>query len=87
MLKILAKLKEFFTVKTENLLIISVVISLLAIVSAVTYHNYTSVKSMERNIESAIVKGIDPIAVKCAYENHSSNLCIAYATSPVSQKR
>jgi len=84
MSKILPKIKEFFTVKTENIFIISATISLLAIVGAITYHNQTAVKSMERNIESAIVKGIDPIAVKCAYENNSSNLCIAYATS---QKR
>ena len=84
MSKILPKLKEFFTVKTENLFIISVVISLLSLIAAITYHNQTSIKSMERNIESAIVKGIDPIAVKCAYENTSSNLCIAYASA---QKR
>jgi len=84
MSKILLKLKEFFTVKTENLFIVSVVISLLSLIAAITYHNQTSIKSMERNIESAIVKGIDPIAVKCAYEQTSSNLCIAYATN---QKR
>ena len=83
MLKILPKLKEF-TMKTENIFIISATLSLLAIVGAITYHNQTSIKSMERNIESAIVKGIDPIAVRCAYESASSNLCIAYATS---QKR
>jgi len=83
MLKILPKLKEFI-LKSENIFIISVTISLLAIVGAITYHNQLSIKSMERNIESAIVKGIDPIAVKCAYESNSSNLCIAYA---VNQKR
>lgn len=78
-LKILPKLKEFFTVKTENIFIISATISLLAVVGAITYYNQLSIKSMERNIESAIVKGIDPIAVRCAYESTSSNLCIAYA--------
>ena len=81
MSKISAKLKEYFTVKTENLFIVSTVISILSLIFAVTYHNQTSVKSMERNIESAIVKGIDPIAVRCAYESASSNLCIAYATA------
>ena len=84
MSKILLKLKEYFTVKTENLLIVSITLSLLSLIGSVTYHNSNSLKSMERNIESAIVKGIDAIAVKCAYENTSSNLCIAYTTS---QKR
>lgn len=79
MLKISAKFKEY-TMKTENLLIVSIVISVLAGITAITYNNQLTVKSMERNIESAIVKGIDPIAVKCAYESHSSNLCIAYAS-------
>lgn len=81
--KISAKLANF-TMKTENLFIVSVVISLLSLIAAITYHNYNSVKSMERNIESAIAKGIDPIAVKCAYDNNSSNLCVVYAAS---QKR
>lgn len=84
MSKIFLKIKEYFTVKTENLLIVSITLSLLSLIGSVTYHNSNSLKSMERNIESAIVKGIDPIAVKCAYENTSSNLCIAYTTS---QKR
>ena len=35
---------------------------------------------MKSNIESAIVKGIDPLAVRCAYE-HGDNVCIAYAIS------
>ena len=61
--------------------ILSVLFAILGLIGAVGYNKYTEMKSLERNIESAIVKGIDPIAVKCAYEDRSSNLCIAYATS------
>jgi hypothetical protein len=35
---------------------------------------------MKSNIESAIVKGIDPIAVKCAY-GKADPVCIVYAAS------
>jgi oligoribonuclease NrnB/cAMP/cGMP phosphodiesterase (DHH superfamily) len=45
---------------------------------ALKYNNYTELKSMERNIESAIVKGIDPVAVKCAYSPQST-MCTVYA--------
>jgi len=38
-------------------------------------------KSVERNVESAIVKGIDPVAVRCAYANQSDVVCVAYAAS------
>jgi hypothetical protein len=38
-------------------------------------------KSVERNVESAIVKGIDPVAVRCAYANASDVVCVAYAAS------
>lgn len=53
-------------------------IILTAIVS-VTFYNYNEGMNISRNIESAISKGIDPVAVKCAYENYSSNTCVAYS--------
>lgn len=34
--------------------------------------------AMKSNIESAIVKGIDPLAVKCAYGSDDAT-CVAYA--------
>lgn len=38
------------------------------------------IETMGRNIENAIVKGIDPIAVKCSYSDYrDSSVCIAYA--------
>lgn len=65
----------------ENLAFIVgfVLVAITAIVCA-TYYNYHKTESMKSNIESAIVKGIDPLAVRCAYE-HGDNVCIAYAIS------
>ena len=80
MLKILAKLNGY-TMKTENIFIISVLVAILSGIGATTYYNFNEVKSMEKNIDSAIVKGIDPIAVKCAYAKYADNICISYAMS------
>jgi hypothetical protein len=64
--------------KTELGFIIAVTLAVLALIGALSYNNYTELKSMERNIESAIVKGIDPVAVKCAYSPQNT-MCTVYA--------
>jgi hypothetical protein len=60
--------------------IIGVVLIAVTAIGCATYYNYHKTNSMKSNIESAIVKGIDPLAVRCAYE-HGDNVCIAYAIS------
>ena len=62
----------------ELVFILSVLFAILGLISAIGYNKYTEMKSLERNIESAIVKGIDPIAVKCAYGGDSW-VCMQYA--------
>jgi hypothetical protein len=36
---------------------------------------------MSRNIENGIVKGVDPVAVRCAYSRENDNICVAYAVA------
>jgi hypothetical protein len=63
--------------------IASVVALTICVCSAIfgTYqYNVQRDASMKSNIESAIVKGIDPIAVKCAY-GYSDNVCVVYAAN------
>lgn len=44
------------------------------------FMGYISEKElMSKNIESAINKGIDPIAVRCSYAEPTDNVCLAYA--------
>jgi hypothetical protein len=45
-----------------------------------TYYSITQTQAMKSNIESAIVKGIDPVAVKCAYSS-GDVMCVAYAVA------
>jgi hypothetical protein len=64
--------------KTEISFIIAVTLGVLALIASISFNQYIELKSMERNIESAIVKGIDPVAVKCAYSPQST-MCTLYA--------
>ena len=73
------KLKEF--IMDNNVFTVSLLIAIVSLISSVVFYNYSEVKSLERNIESAIVKGIDPVAVRCAYARKDDNICVAYAAS------
>jgi len=60
--------------------IIAATISIVSIVVGTVYYNVQRNEAMKSNIESAIVKGIDPVAVKCAYGN-SDSVCVVYAAN------
>lgn len=65
----------------DHVFTISVLIAIVSMIFSVTFYQYSELKSVEKNVESAIVKGIDPIAVRCAYANERDNVCVAYAAS------
>jgi hypothetical protein len=69
------------SLKNDVVFIISVLLAIITLVSSVTFYKYSELKSVERNIESAIVKGIDPIAVRCAYANEKDVVCVVHAAS------
>ena len=64
----------------EKVFIVAVLIGILSLIGSISYTKNAELKSMERNIESAIVKGIDPLAVRCAYGD-STWICMQYASS------
>ena len=64
-----------------GIVIAAVTTLIIAMISAITFQNYNELKSIERNIESAIVKGIDPVAVRCAYAKNTDTICIAYGSA------
>ena len=67
--------------KTEVIAtIIAATVSVITIVIGTVYYNVQRNEAMKSNIESAIVKGIDPVAVKCAYGN-SDPVCVVYAAN------
>lgn len=60
--------------------ILGVVLALGALVTSVTYYHIKKDEALKSSIESAIVKGIDPMAVRCAY-GASDSVCLVYAAS------
>jgi hypothetical protein len=60
--------------------IVSIALVIITAIGCATYYSIIHTQSMKSNIESAIVKGIDPLAVKCAYSNNDT-VCVAYAVS------
>ena len=72
---------ERMSLRNDVVFIISVLFGIVTLVSSVTFYKYSELKSVERNVESAIVKGIDPIAVRCAYATQSDVVCVAYAAA------
>lgn len=60
--------------------VFGVVLVAVTAIICTTYYNLQRDLAMKSNIESAIVKGIDPVAVRCAYGS-SDTLCIVYAST------
>lgn len=54
-----------------------IVMFAIAINGAVTY-NMKQNELFAANLDKAMEKGIDPIAVKCAYDNAKPELCTTY---------
>jgi hypothetical protein len=50
------------------------------LIASITYYNVKRDESLKSSIESAIVKGIDPMAVRCAY-GASDSVCLVYAAT------
>ena len=59
--------------------IVCVMILALAGIISVSLNYINDRNNMAKNIEAAIAKGVDPIAVKCAYETNPTATCISYA--------
>jgi hypothetical protein len=52
----------------------------ITLICCATFFYYNQTLAVKSNIESAIVKGIDPLSVRCAYGDNS-HVCIAYAVA------
>lgn len=63
------------------LFLICATIVLVTAIGSVAYYNIQERQLMSRNIENGIVKGIDPVAVRCAYSTSTDNVCITYAAT------
>ena len=60
---------------------ISITVVLLSIFAAICWYGLNDRKLMAANIENAIAKGIDPLAVRCSYAKSDDIVCIAHAAN------
>lgn len=58
---------------------VCVMILALAGIISISFNYINDRNNMAKNIEAAIAKGIDPLAVKCAYETNPTATCVSYA--------
>ena len=72
---------------TDRVFVISVLIGIMTLIGSITFYKYNELTAIKSNIESAIVKGIDPVAVRCAYANERDIVCVAYATQAAAGSR
>ena len=79
----LGKLKEI--IMNDNVFTVSVLLAFISLIGSVTFYKYNELKSVERNVESSIVKGIDPVAVRCAYASERDLVCVTYAATHTNQ--
>lgn len=77
---VLGKEKDMERSNEALAFIIGAVLVVITAIVCVTYYNLKKDEAMKSNIESAIVKGIDPLAVRCAYESGSSTRIVYAAT-------
>jgi len=76
---VIGKLKEI--IMNDRVFTVCLTLAIMTLISSVTFYQYQQLKSIQSNVESAIVKGIDPIAVRCAYANERDVVCVAYGAS------
>ena len=77
---VLGKLKEK-SMKYETIaFIIAMMLGFISVVLSVTYYHIKKDEAIKSSVESAIVKGIDPMSVRCAYGSTDS-VCLVYAAN------
>jgi len=62
--------------------ICSIIALVIIFVSGFVSYNIIEDKritSLEKSIETAVARGIDPVAVRCAYAETNDTICIVYA--------
>ena len=67
--------------KTDVTMLVCATIVLIAAFLSIAVYHINSQYLMARNIDNAITKGIDPIAVRCSYARENDVVCVAFAAS------
>ena len=79
MMQLINTLRGFIMNEAKLFVICGTIVVMSAIVS-IGFYNLQKDRLMSANIENGIVKGIDPIAIKCAYDSNGT-MCMVYAAT------
>lgn len=65
-----------------------IAVTLVIIAGFVSYNNLEDKRltSLEKSLETASSRGINPVAVRCAFASSNDNICIVYAAKQVTVK-
>jgi|TARA_R110000868_G_scaffold60336_1_gene184492 hypothetical protein len=63
-----------------GVIIASAIVFMSAIISIAVYH-INDRALMSKNIDAAIAKGVDPVAVRCSFVQQTDTICVAYAAA------
>jgi uncharacterized membrane protein len=63
-----------------GVIIASAIVLVSAIISTAVYH-INDRTLMSKNIDAAIAKGVDPVAVRCSFVQQTDTICVAYAAA------
>ncbi len=75
-----------FQINVElSLFIVAAFTTVALLISAMTSSLARRDELFAKNIETAISKGVDPIAVKCAHDYAKTEICITYVMSRKTQ--
>ena len=69
-----------FIMNEAKLFVICGTIVVMSAIGSIGFYNLQKDRLMSANIENGIVKGIDPIAIKCAYDSNGT-MCMVYAAT------
>ena len=67
--------------KGDNVVAICVTILFFTAVVCLSWYHIHDRSLMAQNMNNAIAKGIDPLAVRCSYVKSDDIICVAYAAS------
>jgi len=70
--------RKGFNMKTATELIVAIALLIFTAIVALSIYKYNERSMLSRNIEIAMEKGVNPLAVRCSYAKQDDAICIAY---------
>ena len=72
--------------KANNIVYICVTIIVCFVIFSFTHYKIKDRELMSQNIEKAITKDVDPLAVRCSYAPNDDIICITHSFAPTGKK-